>query len=63
MSEAPQKSGDRLMSPVVRRVIGVLALLSLVALVIVGLWVAPPDEVQGDAQRLMYIHVPAAWLA
>ena len=28
-----------------------------------GLWVAPPDAVQGDAQRLMYLHVPAAWLA
>jgi heme exporter protein C len=24
---------------------------------------APPDAVQGDAQRLMYLHVPAAWLA
>ena len=28
-----------------------------------GLWVAPADAVQGDAQRLMYLHVPAAWLA
>ena len=28
-----------------------------------GLWVAPPDAVQRDAQRLMYLHVPAAWLA
>lgn len=36
---------------------------SLVALVVFGLWVAPPDDVQGDAQRLMYLHVPAAWLA
>jgi heme exporter protein C len=24
---------------------------------------APPDTVQGDAQRLMYLHVPAAWSA
>ncbi|GAA1801061.1 cytochrome c biogenesis protein CcsA [Luedemannella flava] len=28
-----------------------------------GLWVAPRDAVQGDAQRLMYVHVPAAWTA
>ena len=38
-----------------------LASLSLLALF--GLWGAPPDQVQGDAQRLMYVHVPAAWLA
>jgi heme exporter protein C len=25
--------------------------------------VAPPDAVQGQAQRLMYVHVPSAWLA
>ena len=24
---------------------------------------APPDQLQGDLQRLMYVHVPAAWLA
>jgi heme exporter protein C len=37
--------------------------MALVALVVVGLFVAPPDAFQGDAQRLMYLHVPAAWLA
>ncbi len=26
------------------------------------LW-APPDAVQGDVQRIMYVHVPTAWLA
>ncbi len=35
---------------------------SVVALVL-ALAVAPPDAVQGQAQRLMYLHVPAAWLA
>ena len=24
---------------------------------------APPDRIQGDLMRLMYVHVPAAWLA
>lgn len=28
-----------------------------------GLVVAPPDAVQGQAQRLLYVHVPAAWVA
>jgi heme exporter protein C len=27
----------------------------------VGLLIAPADRLQGDAQRLMYLHVPAAW--
>jgi len=54
---------DRLMAPVARRVVGGLAVVTLVALVVVGLFVAPPDALQGDAQRLMYLHVPAAWLA
>lgn len=28
-----------------------------------GLFVAPPDYLQGEAVRILYIHVPAAWLA
>ncbi len=28
-----------------------------------GLLWAPPDWQQGDAMRIMYVHVPAAWLA
>lgn len=56
-------AADRLMAPVARWIVGTAALVAVVALVIVGLFVAPPDEMQGDAQRLMYIHVPAAWLA
>jgi heme exporter protein C len=54
---------ERLMAPAVRRTLGVLTLVALGALVVVGLFVAPPDDLQGDAQRLMYLHVPAAWLA
>lgn len=39
------------------------AVLSLVLLAWLALGAAPPDAVQGDAQRLMYLHVPVAWLA
>ena len=31
--------------------------------VVLALAVAPADAVQGDAYRLMYLHVPTAWLA
>ncbi|HYY08260.1 MAG TPA: cytochrome c biogenesis protein CcsA, partial [Actinomycetota bacterium] len=45
------------------RVLGVAALAALAASAVLSLAVAPPDAVQGDVQRLMYVHVPAAWLA
>jgi len=54
---------DELFPPVVRRVLGWVTIVALLALVLFGLWGAPADEVQGDAQRVMYLHVPAAWLA
>lgn len=28
-----------------------------------GLFIAPPDYLQGDMVRVLYVHVPAAWLA
>lgn len=43
--------------------LGVASAASLVVLAVLGLVVAPADAEQGDAQRLMYVHVPAAWLA
>lgn len=44
-------------------VLGVLTLGSLAILAVLGLWVAPPDAIQGDAQRLMYVHVPVVLVA
>jgi len=38
-------------------------IVALAVLAVLALVVAPADALQGDAQRLMYIHVPAAWLA
>ena len=38
-----------------------------VVLMLLGLWLAlieaPPDYQQGEAYRIMYVHVPAAWMA
>jgi heme exporter protein C len=53
----------RLLKPRVAMVLGWLTLLSIVVLCLFGLWGAPPDDVQSDAQRLMYLHVPTAWVA
>jgi heme exporter protein C len=52
-----------LLKPAWGRVIGVFALLSVGVLIAFGLFIAPEDAVQSDAQRLMYLHVPAAWVA
>ncbi|GAA4725080.1 heme exporter protein C [Promicromonospora umidemergens] len=45
-----------------RRALVLAAALST-ALALALVLVAPPDAVQGDAQRWMYLHVPAAWSA
>ena len=63
MTQSRAAAKDELLLPVVRRAVGVLTVVSLVALAAFGLWGAPADEVQGDAQRVMYLHVPSAWLA
>ncbi len=63
MTTTTERDRDQLLSPVVRRVVGWLSIASLVALTLFGLWGAPTDAVQGDAQRVMYVHVPSAWLA
>ena len=41
------------------RLVGVAALLVLAAGSYVGLVVVPPDAVQGEVQRIMYLHVPS----
>lgn len=43
--------------------LGLVALAALLAGSAVGLFVVPADAAQGEVQRLMYVHVPAAWLA
>ena len=46
-----------------QRTLGWATLVGLAATAVLGLLVVPADEEQGDVQRLMYVHVPAAWLA
>ncbi|HET6745829.1 MAG TPA: cytochrome c biogenesis protein CcsA [Candidatus Limnocylindria bacterium] len=45
------------------RILGLVALIAVVAASANALFVVPADVNQGDAQRIMYVHVPSAWLA
>lgn len=53
----------RLTARPAERWLGWLALGTLALSIVFSLAVAPPDANQGEVQRLMYVHVPAAWLA
>ena len=46
-----------------QRLFAAVTITSLAITAALALWVAPPDAQQGDAQRLMYLHVPTIWLA
>jgi heme exporter protein C len=46
-----------------QRTLGWATLVGLAGTAVLGLLVVPADAEQGDVQRLMYVHVPAAWLA
>jgi len=47
----------------VGRLLGRAAAATAVVALLLALVVAPPEAVQGESQRLMYLHVPAAWTA
>lgn len=49
-------------SPIIK-VIGFLALIFIAATLVLGLKVTPPDAVQGQMVRIIYIHPPLAWVA
>jgi heme exporter protein C len=43
-------------------VLGWLGAFLIVVGVYAGLFVTPPDYLQGESVRILYIHVPAAWV-
>ncbi len=43
--------------------LGAATLLIIAAGSAAGLFLVPADALQGEVQRLLYVHVPAAWLA
>ena len=45
------------------RVVGIAAVVSVAATVWLGLWITPPDKVQGNFVRLVYVHPALAWVS
>jgi heme exporter protein C len=45
------------------RIIGIAAIVMLGWLTVFGLVLSPADRDQGEAVRIMYVHVPSVWLA
>jgi heme exporter protein C len=43
--------------------LGIVALLAVLVGLYLAFFYAPPDALQGDVQRIMYVHVPTAWVA
>jgi len=60
-------TGERLVGKMTARtgekVLGWASLVAIAVTAVMSLLVVPPDASQGNVQRLMYVHVPAAWLA
>jgi heme exporter protein C len=43
--------------------LGLMALLAVLVGLYLAFFYAPADALQGDVQRIMYVHVPTAWIA
>ena len=56
-------SRDRVTGTPFTRGLGILVLVGMALLIVLGLFVSPPDINQGESVRIMYAHVPGAWLA
>jgi heme exporter protein C len=46
-----------------QRLLGPVTLLLLAITIWFGLWVTPPDKIQGNLVRLVYVHPSVAWVA
>jgi heme exporter protein C len=47
----------------IARVSGLMAAVLAVAGLVIGLGIAPTDAQQGNAYRIIFVHVPAAWMS
>lgn len=57
------KRRERVTGTPFTRGLGIVTLVGVVWLVLFGLFVTPADINQGESVRIMYAHVPGAWLA
>ena len=46
-----------------RRLLGGVTLVGLLAGLVMGFGIAPREATQGNVQRIMYLHVPSVWVA
>ena len=60
---ADPKRRERVTGTPFTRALGVVTLVGIAWLVLFGLFVTPADINQGESVRIMYAHVPGAWLA
>ena len=60
---SPQPTTRRATGTRATRVLGIVTLVMLGWLLLFGLVLSPADIDQGDAVRIMYVHVPTVWLA
>lgn len=44
-------------------VLGIVSLIALIGAQVVGFVTSPPDRDMGHLQKIMYVHVPSAWMA
>ena len=52
-----------MMKQLSQRLLGPVTLVTLALTIWLGIWVTPPDKVQGDLARLVYVHPAVAWVA
>jgi heme exporter protein C len=59
MTDSPSATApSRRLDPV-----ALLAALAVVAAYTRAIWFTPPERIQGYAQKILYVHAPAAWVA
>ena len=51
------------MKQLAQRLLGPVTLVLMALTLWLGIWVTPPDKVQGDLARLVYVHPAVAWVA
>ena len=63
MSFSPTTQASKGVGTPTTRLIGLIALVSLAWVLFGGLVATPPEVTQGESVRIMYVHVPSAWVA
>ena len=63
MSFSPVTQASKGVGTPTTRLIGLIAIASLAWVLFGGLIATPPEVTQGESVRIMYVHVPSAWVA